>query len=372
MEDLMPKSKQTTRISRIRLSIGIISFVLVFLVAGCSNIGPSTVARDRFDYVTAISESWKRQTLLNIIKTRYLDAPVFMDVSSVINSYTVEGNINLGVGWSDAALMGNTQTVGGSAKYSDRPTITYTPLLGERFTRSLMTPIPISGILFLLQAGYPADYVFRITVQTINGLRNSYGGSIATRGADQGFKELLTLLRAIQIKGGLGMRVRKVNEKESIIMFFRSATDKAIAKDMSRVRELLGLKADTREFTVAYGSFSEEDTEIALLSRSMLQILIDFGSYVEVPDSEVAEGRVSAGFQERITDDKILPLIQVKNEISEPDDAYVAVRYRDRWFYIDDRDIGSKRTFTFLMFLFSLTERGTGQQGAPVVTVPAG
>ena len=56
------------------------------LVAGCTaGIGPQTVARDRFDYVSAISDSWKRQTLLNLVKTRYLDAPVFMDVASVIN-----------------------------------------------------------------------------------------------------------------------------------------------------------------------------------------------------------------------------------------------------------------------------------------------
>ena len=54
-------------------------------MAGCSAVGPATIDRDRFDYVSAISESWKRQTLLNLLKTRYLDAPVFMDVASVIN-----------------------------------------------------------------------------------------------------------------------------------------------------------------------------------------------------------------------------------------------------------------------------------------------
>ena len=55
-------------------------------LAGCVAVGPPTVARDRLDYVSAISESWKRQTLLNLLKTRYYDAPVFMDVASVINT----------------------------------------------------------------------------------------------------------------------------------------------------------------------------------------------------------------------------------------------------------------------------------------------
>jgi hypothetical protein len=48
----------------------------------------------------------------------------------------------------------------------------------------------------------------------------------------------------------------------------------------------------------------------------------------------------------------------------------VAVRYRDSWFWIDDRDHPSKAAFNFLMLLFSLTETGS-TQSAPLVTVPA-
>jgi len=39
------------------------------------------------------------------------------------------------------------------------------------------------------------------------------------------------------------------------------------------------------------------------------------------------------------------------------------------WFWIDDRDLNSKRMFAFVMLLFSLTETG-GDQRAPIVTVP--
>lgn len=71
------------------------------LLAGCSGIGPSTVTRDRFDYINAISESWKRQILLNLVKLRYFDAPVFLEVTSVINQYSVEGEVNLGAAWNN-------------------------------------------------------------------------------------------------------------------------------------------------------------------------------------------------------------------------------------------------------------------------------
>ena len=64
-----------------------------------------------------------------------------------------------------------------------------------------------------------------------------------------------------------------------------------------------------------------------------------------------------------------LSLIAIHSGPKRPTDAHVAVRYRDLWFWIDDRDLNSKRMFAFVMLLFSLTETG-GDQRAPIVTVP--
>ena len=77
----------------LKLTIGMLA---VLLWTGCSSFGPSTVNRDRFDYITAISDSWKRQTLLNIIKMRNADALVFLEVGQVISGYEVEGSISAG------------------------------------------------------------------------------------------------------------------------------------------------------------------------------------------------------------------------------------------------------------------------------------
>lgn len=42
----------------------------------------------------------------------------------------------------------------------------------------------------------------------------------------------------------------------------------------------------------------------------------------------------------------------------ESNDAFAAVRYRNYWFWVDDRDLASKRGLGFLMVLLTLAESG--------------
>jgi hypothetical protein len=343
------------------------SFIIVVLIfsAGCGGIGPKTVARDRFDYITAVSESWEKQMLLNLVRLRYMHAPVFLDVASIINTYALETELEASAGW-NAFLVGDSQLVGARGKYTDRPTITYTPLMGEKFTASLMTPLPVTGILSLLQAGYPVDFVFRLCVHTINGIENRFGGQLMRHAADTRFNSLIQSLGKIQKSKGLGTRVRREGKEKATVLFFRRKPSDEVLMEMRNVRQLLGLSMDSWGFNVVYGSIAADDKEIAIQTRSMLQIMAELASNIEVPEKDVAEGRVYAppadapGFE---------PLIRIRSGDSLPSDAYVGVRYRKQWFWIDDRDISSKRIFAFSMLLFSLTETGP-KGGAPIVTVP--
>ena len=123
--------------------------------------------------------------------------------------------------------------------------------------------------------------------------------------------------------------------------------------------------ANDREFNVVYGESRLGGHEIAIQSRSMMQVLIDFGSYIEVPARDIAEGRVFVRAAQRRDRIKLFPaLLRVRSSESPPDDAHVAVNYRDGWFCIDDRDHDSKAAFNFLMLLFSLTETGHDPGGA--------
>jgi len=47
-----------------------------------------------------------------MVKIRYSDAPVFLEVASIINQYGLETELNAGFSWDDF-LPGNTQKIGG-------------------------------------------------------------------------------------------------------------------------------------------------------------------------------------------------------------------------------------------------------------------
>ena len=103
-------------------------------LAGCGSIGPSTVPRDRIGYLAAVGESWKEQTLLNVVRLRYGDAPTFLEVSSIISGYGLQGQLSAGGQVSSDrtnTIPSSLATLGATGTYLDRPTISYTPLAAQ-------------------------------------------------------------------------------------------------------------------------------------------------------------------------------------------------------------------------------------------------
>jgi len=352
-----------------------VTFFVLLCLTGCGGIGPHSVARDRFDYTGALGDSWKEQMLINTVKLRYGDTPVFLDVASVISQYQVAAQMNLGFTWvhPGTSVATNSQSVAGMAQYVERPTITYMPLSGEKFARSLMKPLPPPAILSLIQAGYPIDLVLRFCVHTVNGVRNRYGGASRAHPADSEFYPILQRMRRIQDSGAIGLRVQKTNEMEGVVMSFRGKVDPSVQEDILFVRKTLMLDPSAGDIRVVYGSVARDDKELALLTRSLLEIIIDLASYIEVPSVHVDEKRVNPTMPgEMVQGVPVPPLISIHSAIDKPEDAFIAVPYRNYWFWIDDRDLSSKTLFSFLMFIISLTETGGVKEGAPIITVPSG
>lgn len=348
-----------------------IVIVLSLSVVGCASIGPPTVTRDRFDYVTAISDSWRSQMLFNLVKLRYGDAPVFLDVTSVITQTGYQATMGVSGSWWQHPFF-SSAAVSAAGTYGEKPTVTYSPLSGEKFARALMTPIPPAAVLNFLQGGYPVDLVLRLAVHSVNGIRGRFGASARMRDADPEFFPLVENLREIQQSGEFGMRVTKTGDRVSTLIVFSKRPSPPIQGRIAEVRKLLGLDPRAEEFSVVYGSVAANDKEIAILTRSVLEILTDLSSYIDVPAVKIEEKRTyQAPAPEVANGVPVPPLIRIHSSAQKPGDAFVAVPYGKEWYWIDDKDFASKKLFSFIMFLFTLTDSGE-KQSAPIITVPAG
>jgi hypothetical protein len=337
---------------------------------GCASFGPPSVDRDRFDYINALSSSWKQQTLLNIVKMRYADTPVFLDVGQIISGYQLQGAVTVGASLNGASAVGDILNLGSAATYTDRPTITYTPLTGAHFLQVMITPVPPPNLLRLSQEGWPIDVLLQLGAQSINGISNRKGGARG-HAADPDFVKLLAALQRLQGSGVLGLRVEisKESKQEGTVMVISQKNlPPEVEADRLLVRKLLGLRSDLQEFKIISGTVSGKDDTIAMQTRSGFQILNLLGSNVEVPPEHIAESRTYPQITESAETQSLPPLVRIHAEKSRPADAFAAVNYRDYWYWIDDRDYRSKGIFTFLMIIMTLAETGEKVQ-QPVVTI---
>lgn len=357
---------------RLNRDVGVVMLGALVL-AGCTHLGPLTVAVDRFDYSTAIADSWKQQTLLNIVKLRYADLPVFVDVASIVSGYSIQTGVSVtGTVSSERAIQGDFASVLGQAIYTDRPTITYVPMTGEKFLRGLITPIDPKNVFFLLQSGYAADFILGMAIESLNGVRNRSTAGGIVRDADPDFVRALVLLRDVQTAGAFGMRVEedKVKGSTGVVFFRRDDVAPEVAEKCAEIRRLLRLPPDKQKFELVYSPTRGGENELAVNSRSMLQIMQAFSSRVDVPEDHLGDGSAWPSVSNGLgtPDSELGP--RIHSGKNKPAGAFAAVRYRDHWFWVDTGDRQTKRALTVVMFFFTLAESGPSEK-LPLVTIPA-
>lgn len=342
------------------------------LLTGCAHLGPTSIPVDRFDYSSAIADSWKQQTLLNIVKLRYMDLPVFVDVASIVAGYSLQTGVAVnGVVSSAGAVQGNYGALAGQAVYTDRPTITYAPLTGEKFLRGLVTPIDPKNIFFMLQSGYPADFLLSLTIESINGLHNrsSAGGSV--RAVDPEFTRVVQLMREVQAAGAIGMRIEddKARGATAIVFFRQDDIPTEVTAKLAEIRRLLRVPADAQRLELIYSPARGASNELTVSSRSMLQIIGAFASYIDVPAAHLSDGSAT-GAPDAGAGDAPAPRVRIRSDVRKPEGAFAAVSYRGHWFWIDESDWQTKRALTAVVFFFTLADTG-GNDRLPLITIPA-
>lgn len=346
--------------------------IICLILSSCSSFGPERVNPDRFNYNQAIGQSANEQMLLNLVRLRYRDVPVFLEVSSVLSQYVFIGNVNIsGSGGSGDALVGG----GAGATYIDRPTVTYTPLTGEEFASQLLAPIPPEAIFSLAQSGWPAKELMLMSFDRLNHLENTAFGRPLTEDQIQSleiFQHTIDLIVKLAKRHGIESQDDKDPESEERYLVFNPSPDHETQLLINELKELLRLHPQHLSFRITDRLIQREPDEITIRVRSLLTMMGFLSNGVEIPDDHREEAIV-----ENATDDgnlekqeSLVPL-KIHSSKEKPENAFVAVEYQDYWFFIEHSDHVSKQAFGLLTYLFIL-QAPQPPATAPLLTVPTG
>ncbi|WP_395396973.1 hypothetical protein WBP07_30370 [Novosphingobium sp. BL-8A] len=341
---------------------------LALLVTGCTSIGAQRMGIDRSDYSMRMLQNNKEQLLLNIVAIRYGDAPAFLEVSSVISQYTREGSLraNLAI---NPASDNDAGSAGADVLLRETPTITYAPLSGDRFSRSMLSPLPPASLLAMMEAGWSAEYLLRLSARSINGVRAGGHDPLFADAADPQFIPIVEALGRLQRIGAITLHVERDEHQHftAKAIFSGALSDKDRA-DLAFIRTALKLPGGAKELAIRFGGAQTGPEQLAIGSRSMFEIFTEMAQGVELPEKD-RDGRAG----ETHPDASGMPLlVHIHSGPSRPEDPHVAVRYRGNWFWIDGKDADSKRMFLITQILLSLNDSTSSNTNAPLVTIPTG
>jgi hypothetical protein len=89
-------------------------------------------------FALALQQPNDEQILLNLVRLKYRDTPIFIEVSGINSKLSFEASAEAGAEVEESAP--GIFTLGGGVAYATEPVVTYTPLQGEEFIQRLLSP----------------------------------------------------------------------------------------------------------------------------------------------------------------------------------------------------------------------------------------
>jgi hypothetical protein len=345
--------------------------VLTCLLGGCTVVGPAAISSGRLAYNQAITTTDNQQMLMVLIQNRYGERGHLLTVASVTAnvSVTTSAGIQAGFG-STSDYRGNLVPFAGSVVYEENPTISYVPVSGEAYLKQLTAPISLqllSQISRTMTNPAPALSAFITSANYIYNPNFDFGENPV----DPRFEEFVNIVASLT--------------REHRLHWVQSSTDKALfslvidqsearhAAQVKQLLQLLGLPAaKPGQRQVVIPVFLALDGAanggLGITTRSVWDMVEILSAAIEAPATDKAAGVVVPA----PPPGRVGRKLNIAFSKEEPEHAYIAVAYRDGWFYIDERDLVTKEYFKLLGSLWSMTMTKAIGQGAaaPVLTVP--
>jgi hypothetical protein len=346
------------------------SCALASLLAGCTVVGPTAIRSGRLAYNEAISETNSQQLLMAIIRNRYEEQIGLLAVASVTANVSIKTSsaIQLGFGDSDD-YAGNLVPFSAGSVYEENPTISYIPVAGQRYTLQLMSPLPIMLLARFAETMTDPAPVYTALVANINNLHNP-DFLISPAEPDPDFGRVVSHLAVLTQAQCLHWVEDLHNHSFSIVIDNYSPTHTARVTELLDLLGLSALQDGTSRLIlpVSLALHGRDNGGIGIITRSVFDLMEILSASVEVPEHEKASGAATMYPPTGLAG----KALRIRHATEKPEHAYIKVKHRDYWFYIDETDQPTKRYFRLLTALWSTTiaESTTKGAAAPVLTVP--
>jgi hypothetical protein len=302
---------------------------LCALLAGCG-VAHKSIQGDYADYNTVIQYTQSQQMLLNMVRLKYRESPLFLKVGALSASYSFEVR-----GGADFGKAGDTKLygidIGGS--YATRPTITYTPLEGDTFVKQVLSEIEMDGFLLLFRSGWPITVLSHVMIERIGQYVNHPRSPTY---AD--FNKIVDVLQEGQDANKLEFELEQ--DGSTTLVLRTDRIDLLSDERLDRERDL---------------RFPVKSVQL----RSFLDVMYSMGKNTEVPPAHADQVKDSAGNG----------WIKIHSSSNRPGNAMVSVQHNGFWFSIDETDIQSKDTFALVKLLYQM-QAGDVPTVQPLLTLP--
>jgi hypothetical protein len=404
----------------------LLGLILTLTSAGCS-IGPRVVESNYGRYEESVRKVEEEELLRHLVLMRYNETGVQLDLANITDQYELTTGAEarpffIAPNPSNSNIIFKTFTSilpDVTMSGASRPTVSLSPHSDSAETRKLLTPINLETLILFVQMNWPVDIVMRLFIQRMNGVPNAIVATAPGSHEAPDFERFLRVVELFQstqrqelavnrveerfvnvsgpipaeqvtgiavveaIKNGLEYRLQDdkksyqlVRKEHHLVMEVSRGAEKT--PELFELEKILNLEQGRSQYDIAVSTRGMPDpakfpgppsTDLHIVPRSTSQTQFFLSNGVEVPEEHVCQGIVGSNDRNVVTQNMFS--VHVAKGLKPPKDAFVAIRYRGYWFYIDDHDEASKVTFALMFHVIHLDFSREAVRG-PALTLPVG